>query len=168
MILIKKNKPYYLEVAVIDTSGNFVNGLSISYEIRESDSNTLFESGTLIEEGNAYKKEVTFTSSEQFRVFYTTPSGYENGIEKIITHDGDMTDIATILEKVIRILGLSQSNFRMTDQVYNGDGCMTSQVISIYENATDAENQVNPISRYQMTATYNANSQLIDYRVVEL
>lgn len=62
------------------------------------------------------------------------------------------------------ILGLSQSNFRITGQTYNADGNLISAVVSTYDNAYDAENQINPIHSYNVTAVYDGSGNLINYQ----
>lgn len=170
--IIPINKIYYMEVGVLDNSGDFVTGLTITYEIRKSSDNTLFDNGTLVEQsGGAYVSSVTFTEEEQYRILYFTPTGTENGAEDILTEEADLTDINQILEevldKVCKILGLSQSNYKLSDQVYNSDNCLTSATITIYPTATDLANDTNAIASYSVTAVYDSNGRLIDYRVVE-
>ena len=173
MIIIPINKPYILEVTPIDCDGNFKSGLSITYQIRKSSDNTLFSSGLLSEiSGGTYIKSVTFTEENQYRVLYTSPSGWENGMDQILTEDADMSDIKVLIDqilvKVCKILGLSQSNYRLTEQIYDFNGCLLSAKISIYNTSDDTCNETSPIANYQMTAIYNNDNLLIDYKVVEI
>lgn len=75
------------------------------------------------------------------------------------------TTISTINDNTVRILGLSQQNFRYTDQVYDSDGRLLSGNISIYSNSSDVDSQSNAISKYQVSSFYDVNGNLIDYRV---
>lgn len=65
------------------------------------------------------------------------------------------------------ILGLVQHNFRMTNQVYDANGNMTSGQINIYPSSADATAQTNAINTYYITAVYDGNNNLIDYKMVE-
>jgi hypothetical protein len=94
MKLFIKNKEYYLETAVTDANGDFVTGLTVTYEVRNSDDGTLAtlpsgysSSGTMIGEGNIYKIAIQFDTIGQYRVLYFTPSTYENGSEIITVED---------------------------------------------------------------------------------
>jgi hypothetical protein len=78
----------------------------------------------------------------------------------------DKTDIiegvTDILQPDIKsILGLVHHNFRFTNQVYSS-GKLTSADIKIYSNATDCDNDVNPLHTYAIEATYTGND-LNDY-----
>jgi hypothetical protein len=70
-------------------------------------------------------------------------------------------------DQMARILGLVQENFRLRDQVYNGDGNMTSATIRIYASAVDCNNDENAIAEYTITATYNVNGECVSYKVVK-
>lgn len=65
------------------------------------------------------------------------------------------------------ILGLVQSNFRITGQTYNSDNLLTNSIIRIYDNNIDALNDVNAIKEYTMYANYDAEGRLIEYVVTE-
>jgi hypothetical protein len=180
------NTTYYLETSVIDdVTGAFISGLTITYEVRNSDDNTLFASGTLTEEGNAYKASIIFTTAGQYRVFYTTPSEYENGMNQIIVEaqltnatiydyftngtredafKADVSGLSTILTKV---LGLVQSNFRITDNVYDLSNNLLSATIKIYNNSADCDNDINAITTYAMVSTYDADGNPSSYKVTE-
>jgi hypothetical protein len=155
---IRIDKDHYLEVGMIGKTGDFVSGLSISYQLRRSSDDILISSGSLTEETNVYTALVNISVADQYRVIYITPSTYENGMETLIVNELDLTDIKTIiqtnLDKTCKILGLVQSNYVLTDQDYSPDGCLLSAVQSIYGNATDAQNQVTPLAQYQITASY--------------
>jgi len=62
-----------------------------------------------------------------------------------------------------RILGLNQENFRLKDQVYDGDGNLTSATVRIYASAADAGNDVTPIAAYMMTASFSGPGQCTGY-----
>jgi len=54
-----------------------------------------------------------------------------------------------------RVLGLSQENFRMKDQLYDEDNNLTSARVRIFANASDALADLNPIAEYLMNATFS-------------
>ena len=83
MIQLYKDNTYFLEVAVIDVNGDFVTGLSISYEIRKSSDGSIVQAGAMTADGNAYKVSVNFSTVGTYRIFYVTPTGYANGHETI-------------------------------------------------------------------------------------
>lgn len=87
-----------------------------------------------------------------------------NIVEKTDDILAQQNEQISILKK---ILGLSHSNFQLVEQQYNSDNLLVSAKIKIYENPTDCENSTNPISVYQITATYN-NKKLVDYKVKEI
>ncbi len=173
MTIIPINKAYILEATPIDCNGDFTSSLVITYEVRKSSDNILVFNGTLSEvSGGIYIDSVTFTEENQYRVLYFSPTGWENGLEQILTEDADMSDIKALLDQIVdkvsKILGLSQSNYRLTNQVYNVNNCMTSATISIYSNASDTENQVTPIAQYSIVAVYDSNNLVTDYKVTEI
>ena len=80
----------------------------------------------------------------------------------------DLTAHRTAVEtKIIKILGLTQSNFRFTDQVYDSNESMTSGTITLYPTALDTTNQTNAITSYSIVAVFSASDLLTDYKVTE-
>ena len=89
MLQYRVGKSYYLETTVIDSLGEFIDGLTITYEVRKSDDDSLYASGTMNDVGAAYKSDnaISYPDVGQYRVIYYTPPGYENGLEGIIVVD---------------------------------------------------------------------------------
>jgi len=168
----KQSTVYPLIVAVVDTQGKYVTGLIVNYEVRRSSDNNLEDSGSMTSIGDIYLANITLADLDKYYVLYITPTGYENGEEELFVESATLTDIDSqleiLLDKICRILGLSQSNYRLTNQMYNEAGCLTSAIISIYNNAADTAAENNPIAQYQVTAIYNVDLKLIDYQVVEI
>ena len=168
---IKQNTSHFLIVVLLDNKGDFKTGETITYEVRKSSDDTLTTSGTLTNIGNIYSDTISISVIGEYYVLYFTPTKHENGLETLIVQISDINDIQDSLDnlatKLIKVLGLSQSNYRLTDQVYNVDGCLTSAKISIYNTASDTNNQINPIAEYTINATFNTNQELIDYKVTE-
>jgi len=154
-----KDQSSTLEIAIIDEWGDFVSGLTVNYEVRDT-SNTLIVSGLTSVVNNVYTFSYTFDTNGQYRLKYLTPSEYENGFEQLKVVDN-------YIESIKLILGLDQSNFRIKDQVYNANNQLLSSTIRLYDNATDTNNDVNPIKEYFMTATYDGNGLLTSYKVTE-
>lgn len=141
------NTTYYLETSVIDDNGDFVTGLSLSYEVRKSSDNSLFASGVLTSEGNVYKASIIFTSIGQYRVFYTTPSGYENGLDIILAVVPEITD-ATIYDYFTD--GSREDTFKadVSDVATEANATINkdSIIVEVNENETKIDNLQTDIS----------------------
>ena len=170
-IYIKQNAIYPILVSVIDTNGNFITTLSVTYEIRKSVDNSLVTSGTLANVGNIYLDTVTLTEKGDYYILYFTPTGYENGEEKIVvqehTNDDLASDLDSLASNLAKVLGLSYSNYRTSNHVFNASNCLTSAKISIYNSASDTDSETNPITEYTVTYTYDTNNKLIGSKITE-
>ncbi len=168
---IKQNTAHPLIVVLLDNKGDYKTGETITYEVRNSTTNALVTSGTLTSTGNIYTDSISIATLGEFYVLYFTPTKHENGLEQLIVQKSDINDIQDSLDslatKLCQVLGLSQSNYRLTNQVYNSNACLTSATISIYNSASDTNSQINPIATYSIVAVYNANNELTDYKVTE-
>jgi len=208
-----KGQEYFLEISIIDSDGEFVSGLIIGYDVRNSDTNVSIQSGNLTEEGNIYKTSITISDSGQYRVFYETPNGYENGQDSIIVEEAiedrvwdenltshlggdkagqhledadaiaDLTNVAqavwdyisetgtdSMQEILLKIKGLTQSNYRIFSPVYTKIKevtVMTSAQIKIYANSSDCNNDNNAIGVFSVVATYDADGNMQTYKVLE-
>lgn len=90
----------------------------------------------------------------------------------VYVQNSDVPDISSIsnsltgiTSSVTSILGLVQHNFRFSGQTYNSDGNLTSGIISIYNSAAACQLGTSPISTYNVSAEYDSDSRLIDYKV---
>ncbi len=168
---IKQSTSHFLVVVLLDNKGDFKSGETITYEVRKSSDNSLTTSGTLTNIGDIYTDTISISVIGEYYVLYFTPSKTENGLETLIVQTSDINDIQDSLDslatKLCQVLGLVQSNYRLTDQVYNSETCLTSAKISIYANASDTNSETNPIATYTINAVYNTNNELIDYKVTE-
>ena len=182
-----KDTEYKIEIGVVDQLGDFATGLTVFYDVRKSTDNSLIVSGTTTEISGIYSYIYTFTENLEYRSIFTTPSGYENGFETILIVDefanNDLLNIVNsgitgltldLLEhrletetRIKYILGLEQQNFRIIDQVYNDDDLLISSTIRIYNNSSDTNNNVNPLKEYFMEATYDSDSRITSYKVIE-
>ena len=68
-------------------------------------------------------------------------------------------------DRTIRILGLSQENFRYIDQIYDNSGRLLSGNIVIYTSASDLETNSNVTAQYNVTSLYDVEGNLVDYSV---
>jgi len=168
---IKQNTVHFLVVGLIATNGDFITSEVVTYEVRKSLDNSLVTSGTLTNIGDIYIDSITIVNTGEYYILYFSPINFENGLEHLIVQTVSLDDIKIDLDafaiKLCKILGLVQHNFRITDQVYDSNGCLISAKISIYETASDTENQINPITTYTVTALYDLDDKLIDYKVIE-
>jgi hypothetical protein len=153
---------------ITDASGTPVSGLSVTYAIYNSATNILVESGSLIDIGNGiYQKIKVFNIVGQFRVEYSTPSNYTDEVETILVIQDQLTAIQDETDKIKYILGLVQSNMVITNQVYDINNNLISGTIKLYNNAADANAQINEFATYSMTATYTSGL-LTHYKVTQL
>lgn len=178
----------YFEIIVLDNFGGFANGLTVSYQITNIN-DVLITSGTASETNGIYNFTYSFNEVGSYRLKYETPPTYENGFEQIIVTENEFNILSTGLTAVNHnvlnvidelelhrqetetrikyILGLSQQNFRITDQVYNSNNLLTSSSIKIYNNAFDCESNSNVLKEYLMSASYDVDGKITSYKVVE-
>jgi len=156
MITLYKNYTYYFESSIIDIDGDFAygSGITMDYEIIKSSDESLIDSGSMAQVGNIYKVPYTFTQTGEYRIEYTTPLGYSNGMEEILVLEESQSP-EIIVEKLNRILGLSQENYRVLNPVYDRFHNLVSSIIKIYPTSADVDADTNATASYQLTATYN-------------
>lgn len=87
MTEIINNQAHEFELSLLDTNGDFDVSQTVTYEVRNTSTNALITSGTMSVQGDVYKFSYTFTSLGQFRVLYTTPTNFENGLETVTVVD---------------------------------------------------------------------------------
>lgn len=66
---------------------------------------------------------------------------------------------------VKEILGLSQGNFIMSGQTYDENGRLLTSDMFTYDNSTDTDADTNRLHEYEIVADYDANGNLIKYKV---
>ena len=172
MTPIKQNNAYPLITVLLDKQGDFQTGETITYEVRKSSDNSLVTSGTLTSTGNIYTDSIVLSDLGEYHILYFTPTKFENGVEKVIVYKSDFNDIQDSLDalavNLIKVLGLVQSNYRLSDFVYDSNNCLTSGKISIYNTADDTDEDLNPIVEYLINAEYDSLQRLTDYKVTEI
>ena len=88
--------------------------------------------------------------------------------EALFTSSGNTLQLTEIQLNIDRILGLTQENFRVFDQTYDAEDKLETATVRIYPSKTDTENNTNHIAEYSVTASYDANGRLIDYKSVKI
>ena len=150
MTEVIKGQTHYLELFVTNNAGNPVTGLTITYEVEKSSDDSSVTSGTLTDVGGGiYKTAITINTLGQYRVLYSAPNPYSDEVEFLQVVDPASNDT------LLRILGLSQENQRIYDQVYDNFGNMTFARIRIYPTATDVDNDTNVLAEYTFEASYD-------------
>jgi photosystem II stability/assembly factor-like uncharacterized protein len=76
--------------------------------------------------------------------------------------DGTRT-IPGLGQDLDRVLGLSQENYRITDQTYDVNDNLTEATVKLYDTKSDTINDQNPTDTYQLEATYDSDGRLQDY-----
>ena len=168
---IKQSTTHFLVVVLLDNKGDYKTGETITYEVRKSSDNSLTTSGTLTSTGNIYTDTISILVLGEYYVLYFTPTKHENGLEHLIVQQSDINDIddslTTLAVNLATVLGLVQHNMRYTDHVYNGDGCLTSAKLKLYNNKSDTDTDINAFATYTITATYDTEAKLTGYKVTE-
>ena len=111
-------------------------------------------------------------SSSPFININSTISSKNSDIPNIDTINSSLTGISNTLQYMSmdlkHILGLSQQNYRLSDHVYDSSNRLTSVVIKLYNSKNDCDIDTNEFAAYGMTAVYDTNGLLIDYKVVKI
>lgn len=85
--------------------------------------------------------------------------------------DSDVVDLRSEVDGITilvqRVLGLSQENYRITNQVYDGNNKLTQATITTYPSKIAAESASSPLAVYALTAQYDAQGLLVDYLVTK-
>lgn len=139
-----------IEITVIDENGSFVPDLEITYEIRKSSDDSLFDSGILSEGSSRYYKIINFTEAGQYNVFYGCPSGYESGMDTIMVSDS----IALTQEEHNQLMAVALQNdllnaintindnnvkIKTIEQINSGCWKMVNTQLIIYEDDNTTE-----------------------------
>jgi hypothetical protein len=168
---IIKSVPTKLEVSLLGTDGKKVSGLSIDYIIYDVSDFSIVDSGPMGEAiPGIYSVSVDIDTIGQYWMLYVTPVGYEDGQESFNVIDVPAKEATLIAEndKIARILGMVQENFRAFDHVYDSEGNQTSSTVKIYASAADCNSDTSPIATYQVTATYLPGRKLASYKVIKV
>jgi hypothetical protein len=90
--------PGYLHLEVLDGDGKPASGLSVDYSVRNSANDAELFSGVLVESNSVYSKPITITTKGEYKVIYTTPSGYEDAMEiiSVKSYDDYKADVSAL------------------------------------------------------------------------
>lgn len=172
---IQKSKIAYDEFIVLDESDNPITGLldsDFTKKLYDPDDN---------EVGNISGEEpvpITEIGSGLYRTSFT-PNKLGNWI--LLVYNSNyfpygkganykcveyLSDDIGLLSR--KILGLSQSNYRIFNPAYDKNNNMISALIKTYNNASDCDNDINPLAQYQVVATHDNRNRMTGYKVKEL
>jgi len=101
----------------------------------------------------------TYNASHHMEIDYVSLTSIE-----IITA-ADIADAVWAEEEARRVLGLLDENSYLDNQVYDGDGLLTSARKRLYSVAGSVGTTNNVIATYNITATYT-DTQLTSYKMV--
>ena len=151
-------------------NGTPKTGLAPTISIRRADTHALVVTwDTMTEVGDGWYK-YNFNGDETLDYLVvcdggtalTTAERYTFGGSDINPHLINMND------KVNRILGLSQENYKIINPVYDDQNNLSAGTIKIYPSAADLDADTNAIASYQIIATHDANGLVTEYKVKKL
>lgn len=166
---IIKNVPTKFDMSILGSDGKKIPGLTITFAVYASDDIAEFY-GVMDEPiPGIYSVEVTLSELGFYRLCYTTPEGYEDGMQPFTVVDAPAKESTLALEndKLARILGLVQENFRVTNPVYDTNGNLISSTTNIYASASDCNANINPIATYSVVGVYDSTNKLLSYKVTK-
>ena len=153
----------------LDTNINGTGKVSLS----KQDSQTGFYGGSV--------NIVSLTEAEYIILYKVTIDGTETLTVESLSIDLSKKEIAEIkpetdkiqlikdeTDKIKFVLGLTQSNFRIFNPVYDADHQLTSATIKTYPTKADCDNDTNPIAEYHLAAAYNVNGEMTEYKLVKV
>jgi hypothetical protein len=179
MVYIEQDKLNIDVLIVKDENDNPVTGLIISdftiklYNPNKEDVANI-SSGVIVnidEVGDGIYR-VQFTPDElgdwDLVVYNSTyfPFGKGENYSVVLNLGGLSPELEDIIRRTI---GLTQENYRVTNQTYDKNNNLSGGLISIYPSALDLENNSNVMATYQMSAVFNLKTNhLTDYKVKRL
>lgn len=166
MAEISKGTTYYLEDLLTDQLGNGKTGLTVTYKVIRSSDNNLLASGTLTHVGDGvYQGSYLFSNTGQYRILYFAPNLYLDKIETVNVTDATVISVS---DKLDRILGLCQENYRLFESEWDKYNNMTFTKIRIYPSAQDVDDDTNWTAEYEVRSVYGPGkyrNNVVDYRV---
>ena len=120
---------------------------------------------SISELGNGlYRSSFTPTESGLWTlIVYNTTYFPEGKIGQVEVFNNNIDDIH---DNTVRILGLSQENYYIDQNMYDGNGNLTSCRIRVYSVASSVGTASDVLATYTVTSTYTGN-QLTTYKVVK-
>jgi len=160
-------------ISFFTNNGQLALGLNPAITIREVDSGTLVVTGgsgdIMSELGNGWYK-YEFDGSDSIDYAIVCDGGDPLTSAERYTYGGSEinSNLIETNDKISRILGLSQENYRILNPVYDNKGNLTSALIKTYSSATDTNNDQNSLAQYQLTASFNNKGLTTSYQVVKI
>lgn len=133
MTRIFKDEAVKFETAVLDGNGDFVLGLTVTYEIRKCADDSLVASGTMSAVGNVYSASYTFADTGEYRILYTTPDTYENGFENVLvdeydSYKADVNGINLRTTELHELAGLNSANPLVVNRTSRRTGTINQSI----------------------------------------
>jgi len=79
-----------------------------------------------------------------------------------------LVDTSELSNKVDRILGLCQENYRLFNPVYDKRMNLIAGTIKIYPTANNCDNDTNELAEYRITAIFDNKSRMTSYKVKKI
>ena len=191
------NQTVYENFTVVDQSSNLISGLvdgDFTKNLFDNDKNLSAISVTISEMGSGgYRAEyIPNNIGNWFLIIYHDtyfPWGkagetqvFNNSIDnidtKVVSLSGDIGELDTKVVSLsgdigeldtltTRILGLVQENYYVDNATYNSIGCMISSRIRVYSNSSAVGTNNDVIATYNVTADYDQQGRMTEYKVVK-
>ena len=172
MILGRLGEPVIEDFSVLDNSNNLVSGIPLSEftaHLFDPNNSEVYDStaANIIELGHGHYR-LSFTpnivGAWYLNVYHSTYFAWgKSGTIQVFSNDFD--SIAVMLMK---ILGLVQENFYIDQASYDSNNNLTASRVRIYTDAASTGTDLNVLETYQMSATYDAQSNMSSYKMVKL
>lgn len=168
----------------VDEKGSLLSPTSVKIQIKNSAGIQLsFRNMTLDATGNFYYYDWTIPNGSDLGDYTAITKGvfgsfvsFGNEVFKVSENIDsrvwkaqliDNMVVGSLGEAISRVLGLTQQNIRLSNHVYDDAKNLLSSTIAIFRNANDVDSNTNPIATYLMTASYDSNNRLSNYKFTE-
>lgn len=146
---------------------------SLPAESSASIANIEIQTTYISESVGPLQTDVTYISESIGSIEASLPSDISSSIANteaaVIDVSASMAAHRDATEERIRyIIGLSQHNFRMTNQTYDSENHMLTATVNIYDNASDATNDVNVTKQWAVSASYDGDGNMTSYLSKEI
>ncbi len=108
---------------------------------------------TVSELSNGVYKFTFNIDSQDSDIYFVADDSAQN----VITGRLNRRNSDLLNEDMLRILGLSQENMFIDNQVFDGNNNLTASRVRIYSTSIDVGTTTNVIATYTLTATYASN-----------